>query len=1526
MKKRILSFALCALTVLGASAQWTKPVPTLSPSSAVVVAEEFDADATSYYFWNEECQAFLGEGNDWNSRTSFVEGRGMRIFFQKYKLEGEAVAHNYYLNTYLEAYVNSNRPRWDWFWINLGDDGNCSTDYKEPGCNRGYPNDPMWDFEIVGNNVRIKTGTLQPNFPSTPEGRDYYLGKPQGVSADNTIVYSNCTASDNINWRVVSKADYDVFRPKYLAYTAAMDLKKAIDECKAKNDGIDLSSVEKVYNNTNSTAEELKAALDAIPGIEKEYAATHIAASVDKPYDATIFITNPNFDGTADGWNGGRLAWNNTISEFWSDNEDPFDYNQTITNLPNGVYKIEVYSFHRIGNPDWDHYKGGALADNAQTRRTSQIYANNYWILNHDMMDFARKENIHPDQYQNINGMIVPDGVYYADKAFNEYGDYNNVLYAAVTDGNLTIGIRCNPRERYSWTPSDTWRLTYYGNAADALTLMKTNLKANLKDYEEDFIHSDLRSQYEAACADLDKAADYAAVEAAYTKAMSLFYDIEKSRNAYNSYIAVVEDAIEKSKDLNCNENDLLQDYINGDYENILDECTLGNDELKAEEEKVANMLEAAIKNTLEVGKDFTHLIPNADMSHGDFAALGWKTEFTRPGGEGSIAGCKEPDAYHVGEVWCYKEFDMSYTLTDMPKGIYMLDIPAVYRNQANDYTNPATCEIYVNDLSKNVPTALDDAISEAEAVSTPVNPNELSSYEGYNCYNINSVNGQTGWPNDQKLEVEGTNMYIPGSTQGAAVAFCAGRYNNKVYGVVGEDGILKIGFRSKNSTGANQEWLCFGQIKMYYMGMDDTALNGIKEEVDAQAEAYRTRSEAYYAGYKNELDETVGSLLSCSTPEQIITASKSVKDVYDKIDQSVDLYKRINKLVSTEGTGLYDAAIRFKESGAVSEDEANKYMSDAEAYLLGCENGEYDNAKAQEVIDAILSASVVDVIYIRGGLVNATGDDWSSFEYPMFKNAEGKYVGQAEFREERHGNVNVYAGHRVLVVFHYLDMDICSADNATRFLNESSAPRKMKLNSNTAWFTTWGGKWDFTIDLNDSTLVSKPVDGMLYKNQIYAVGNLRDNHWALNESTAKHWELVHQGKGIYQGSIAFNDGVERGEVTLFTSDMWMTGNWGESRIGSPEDQVKLEDGQEIACNRFEGDRKWILDPSHHYLCTYDLNKGTVRFDINDLEGDDTEASPLLIDNYEDLLMMRSYMRQGETHYFALTSDINMGRKGWSALNGGGNQNDKAYQRWISLDGRNHIISNFVGSTGLQAIDDNSFFGVLGGTVKNLGFVDVDLNDDTNYLAAYSQVSSRSMAAIAGKLGSGAMDATIENVFVTGNINGGLSAGTFAGTVEGKSSLKNVFAQATVNSDSEAAAGLIGYANDDITLQNAYFAGTVSTEKPIMAVVEPGKTAQISNTVNWTSYSDAMAQYQYNGSNHTDLQQTVVAFDPAVWGCSMKATDYPVLKAFGDVIPDAIEAVGIQPVRGSIYDLTGRKLQKAQKGLYIMNGKKVMVK
>ena len=71
-----------------------------------------------------------------------------------------------------------------------------------------------------------------------------------------------------------------------------------------------------------------------------------------------------------------------------------------------------------------------------------------------------------------------------------------------------------------------------------------------------------------------------------------------------------------------------------------------------------------------------------------------------------------------------------------------------------------------------------------------------------------------------------------------------------------------------------------------------------------------------------------------------------------------------------------------------------------------------------------------------------------------------------------------------------------------------------------------------------------------------------------------------------------------------------------------------------------------------------------------------------------------------------------------------------------------------------------------------------------------------------------------------------------------------------------------------------------------------------------------------------ELQQTVVGWDSSVWYCGMGEGEYPVLIGVGTT-GLAMPQLNKEDV---IYTLTGVRVQKAQKGIYIINGKKTYVK
>ena len=77
----------------------------------------------------------------------------------------------------------------------------------------------------------------------------------------------------------------------------------------------------------------------------------------------------------------------------------------------------------------------------------------------------------------------------------------------------------------------------------------------------------------------------------------------------------------------------------------------------------------------------------------------------------------------------------------------------------------------------------------------------------------------------------------------------------------------------------------------------------------------------------------------------------------------------------------------------------------------------------------------------------------------------------------------------------------------------------------------------------------------------------------------------------------------------------------------------------------------------------------------------------------------------------------------------------------------------------------------------------------------------------------------------------------------------------------------------------------------------------------------------YNGSNFADLQNVVVNWG-SPWTCDMAEGSYPV---FDGTLADGINKVE-NIAKGKIFNINGIQVEKTTKGLYIIDGKKVMVK
>ena len=84
---------------------------------------------------------------------------------------------------------------------------------------------------------------------------------------------------------------------------------------------------------------------------------------------------------------------------------------------------------------------------------------------------------------------------------------------------------------------------------------------------------------------------------------------------------------------------------------------------------------------------------------------------------------------------------------------------------------------------------------------------------------------------------------------------------------------------------------------------------------------------------------------------------------------------------------------------------------------------------------------------------------------------------------------------------------------------------------------------------------------------------------------------------------------------------------------------------------------------------------------------------------------------------------------------------------------------------------------------------------------------------------------------------------------------------------------------------------------------------------------DAVATY----TNVVVWNNTVVGWDSKRWSCTMEEGAYPVLIGLADGI-NGVAGNGFTSGNTAIYNLNGQRVVKMRKGIYIQNGRKVLVK
>ena len=349
-------------------------------------------------------------------------------------------------------------------------------------------------------------------------------------------------------------------------------------------------------------------------------------------------------------------------------------------------------------------------------------------------------------------------------------------------------------------------------------------------------------------------------------------------------------------------------------------------------------------------------------------------------------------------------------------------------------------------------------------------------------------------------------------------------------------------------------------------------------------------------------------------------------------------------------------------------------------------------------------------------------------------------------------------------------------------------------------------------------------------------------------------------------------------------------------------------------------------------MVVYQLEDGTFTNEMGEMDKyAGTAEDPIRIKSLHDMQVLHDYLKTGQMTYVTLETDLDMsGVTDWKPLNTNDDTfNGKGYMNWVNFDGKGHTITGFNCTKSGQAY--NSLFGVLCGAVYNLGLVDCNVVCDAS-----------GTGVLAGYVGHGNYQDTtyVYNTYVTGRINvpSGYCGGMF-GNVGGETVIRNCYANLDITSDAKYLGGLIGRINAALLMENCYAAGNCQGHGISGGRNSLAPASVFNNIVVWnnnyedfgpTTSPDVLTGIKYfNGENFEELQQAVVAWDPQTW--SAEGNEYPVLKA------TVSDPTGIQQTAGkatvnssAVYSLSGVRvgtsLRNLPKGIYIMNGKKVMVK
>ncbi len=1023
LQKATVVIALAAFALSSMAQSWVPPTKPERPTFPDIEYPELDgADpevGNAYYIRSVGSGQFLTAANNWATQISVSEDMTpyMQIMIEdagdaaypggvKMRLNGTfyftgptpsgamrenyAVTDKYLFRETEETGQVDRRSQACWYW-QFVKVGNVYRIMSYPGMN---------NFNKEGNQFMYDQGAGKPalmNGTEDTQGIDWIF-----VPVDDVDVEAFKELADEYNETFQPlKEQYDI---DFAAYQEALPIYRArllLYEllCDADMCGADTAEPGAVYNNPESTLDEINATAEALRASVREQMLVYASknSSVTNPIDLTKYLLqNPDFNtGNINGWevtagmgqNLGYQANNiyvnadedievNQFIEAWTPAPGHLNdgtISQTIFGLPSGHYRLscDAMAQHQSGEDDLDNY-----IDPDNYTGAYLYYSDGGIVV---LSDFIVKAGIVEDSDGNLNRVPLH---------YEFEFDIDQV-------DSITVGLMIQ-NTNLNWILADNFRLVAAGpsQTPPSYTALRGEYAISKQVLESDYsavqksVEEALTQAADEALSLIEAGADPAKADT-YT---SVFTTLKNARTEMQASIA----AYQRLEQFLTTANLDMENYKTKAYcepivetiEGLIDELEAGHDNgtLATTEiddaingypallaEKVGaifNQLAASgeeLREPFEITLLFPHMSYEFGTAQTSFAG-GYPADnpvWMNPGG---ISQFKTN--YSTAEVWDKFPFEIYREFTDLPMGKYVIETHAFTRigeNQPNydNYVSGAFAEggyayLYAGNTKSDLVNVVELAVPETDTDYAAVNA------------------------------VDGSQIFVPNSQMSfynllnnPDAAERAEKTLVSAAGIVAKDGgSLRVGIVGTDLLTA-KHWVIWSAFRLYYYGSNNEVLlialneeiQELIEKVEAEAqsvnveEVVNTLADAVQKG--NEALAADNLEAKNAAIEQLHEALALAEEEHQLLNELVDLSVSYSdqELVGDYTDEVYPALLEEIDECIVNEGKGIKTLQQLKDYIADLPDAFFRFLLSNTELDAASEDNPIDM---TGLLVNA--------------------------------------------------------------------------------------------------------------------------------------------------------------------------------------------------------------------------------------------------------------------------------------------------------------------------------------------------------------------------------------------------------------------------------------------------------------------------------------------------------------------------------------------------------------------------